>query len=353
MTEAVRCQELAKAFQDVVAVDGVDLTVAQGQILAVLGPSGCGKTTLLRLIAGFETPDGGSVSIAGKLVAGASTFVPPEKRRVGMVFQSHALFPHLTVEENIKYGVPRASRRNGNDPADHLMALTGLTGLRARHPHELSGGESQRVALARALASRPVFVLLDEPFSNLDADRRVRIREEVRFILKQTGTTAIFVTHDQEEGLFMGDLVAIMRAGKVVQLGKPEEVFHAPATRFVAEFLGHTEFLPATSSPQGLVTELGTLPQRVALPAGTPLEVGFRADDLTFGADPRGESIILARVFQGPWNTYRIRLPSGRIVHSLQPHTERLQPGTRIRAWFAPNHPLPCFVDGRAVPSSP
>lgn len=348
---AVECIALSRHFDDTAAVDQIDLQVERGQILTVLGPSGCGKTTLLRLIAGFEAPDAGQVKIDGRLVASPGYLVPPEQRRVGMVFQEHALFPHLTVSENIAFGLFNWNGEERQSRLKHLMNLVGLKGKGDRFPHELSGGESQRVALARALAPEPSVVLMDEPFSNLDADRRIRIRDQVRFILKQTATTVIFVTHDQEEALFMGDRLAVMRNGRLEQVDHAEEIFRAPASGFVAEFLGQAEFLPATVVEGGLETELGVIEQPVEANLGTVLEVAFRADDLTFEPDPQGNAMVLARYFQGAVTTYRLRLGSGRIVHSLQPHYLEYGPGTQVRARLDANHPLPLFEPGAAVPA--
>ncbi len=345
----VRCHALTKCFSDTCAVQNLHLEIPRGRIVAVLGPSGCGKTTLLRLIAGFEIPDEGAIEIHGRTVAGRRVFVPPERRRVGMVFQDHALFPHLTVGANVAFGLGSKGREESRSRVHHLLTMVGLAGLADRYPHELSGGESQRVALARALAPEPAILLMDEPFSNLDADRRGRLRDEIRFILKQTETTALFVTHDQEEALFMGDLLAVMQRGHLVQLGRPEAVFQTPATTSIAEFLGNAEFLPAQVTRGGIETELGVLPQAVDLPMGAQLEVAFRADDVTFDPDRTGGDMVLARLFQGAVTTYRLRLESGRIIHSLQPHYLNLRPGTIVRARFEANHPLPCFQDGRAL----
>jgi iron(III) transport system ATP-binding protein len=234
---------------------------------------------------------------------------------------------------------------------EHLLRLIDLEGLQSRYPDELSGGQRQRVALARALAPEPHLLLLDEPFSNLDTDRRVQMREQVRHILKASGATSVIVTHDQEEALFMGDHLALLRAGRLEQVDRPETVFMQPATRFVAEFLGRAEFIPATVGPQGLQTELGILLQTVDLEAGEKVSIGFRADDLTFVPDPNGDSMILARFFQGASTLYRLRLPSGLIVHSLQPHTLLLSPGTRVQALLEAGHPLPVFQGERAIPS--
>jgi len=346
----VRLRTVRKHYsQTLTAVDDVDLEVARGQILSILGPSGCGKTTLLRLIAGFEQPDAGSIEIEGRLVADPRMSVPPEARRVGMVFQQHALFPHLTVADNIGFGLPRVAADERASRIQHLLNLIRLPKAHDRYPHELSGGQQQRVAVARALAPEPVIVLMDEPFSNLDADIRKKIRDEIRFILRQAGTTVVFVTHDQEEALFMGDQMAVMKAGRLVQIGQPEAVFRAPGSTFIAQFLGQAEFVPARVTQDGLETEIGGLAQSVDRPPGSELLVGFRADDLDFEADAQGKSLLLARFFQGAVCQYRIRLASGRIVHSMQPHYRQHAPGTPVRVWFDPQHPLPCFDNGQAV----
>lgn len=230
-----------------------------------------------------------------------------------------------------------------------MLKLVGLDELAERFPHELSGGQRQRVALARALAPHPILVLLDEPFSNLDADMRLRMREEVRVILRGINATAIFVTHDQEEALFMGDRLAVMDQGQIVQVGTPEEIFHQPATRFVAEFIGKTDFLPGKVTKKGIQTEIGLIPQKVNLEIGTEVELAIRADDITFEPDPDSKSLILARHFQGAMNLYRIRLPSGRLLHAYQPHINIISPRTTVRIWAEPGHLLACFHQGIAV----
>lgn len=325
------------------AVRDVSLAVRKGEIVALIGPSGCGKTTTLRLIAGFEQPDSGTIWLGGKQVADHRQSVPPEKRGVGMVFQDHALFPHLTVAENVAFGLASLDRLARNEQINYMLKLVGLEMLAGRYPHELSGGERQRVALARALAPRPVVVLLDEPFSNLDADRRAEMREQVRAILRLLSATAIFVTHDHEEALFMGDRVAILNGGRLEQLGKPEEIFHTPATRFVAEFMGHTDFLRGEVVPGGIATEIGLLAQPVPYAVGTKVEVAFRADDVNIEPDASARAHILARHFKGAVNVYRVRLPSGYLIHSLQSHTTGLVPGTPVRVTAAPGHALASF----------
>jgi len=344
---AVSCKNLSKSFGDSPALHDLTLDVHQGEILVVLGPSGCGKTTTLRLIAGFEHPTSGSIHLQDRLVADANWHMPPEKRGVGMVFQEHALFPHLKVLENVAFGLKNSPSEKNN--AEFVLRLVGLSHLAERYPHELSGGERQRVALARAMAPQPILLLFDEPFSNLDADRRNRIREEVRAILKTTGSTALFVTHDQEEAMFMGDRLAILNKGRLEQVGTPEEVFQNPATRFVAEFMGNTDFLPGETTLDGIDTEIGLLRQKTALPAGTPVEIAFRADDVSFRPQRGAKSMVLARYFKGAYTIYRLRLPTGRLLHAMMPHTSVIRPGTPVDVFVEPGHALACFHDGKAV----
>ena len=223
---ALECRGLSKRFGEVHALHNLDLAVPAGHVLAVLGPSGCGKTTALRLIAGFEQPDAGTISLSGRVVSGGGKFVAPENRRVGMVFQEGALFPHLNVERNIAFGLSGKDRQNGR--VDDVLDLIGLADLRNRMPHELSGGQQQRVALGRALAPQPALLLLDEPFANLDAKLRDQVRRDVLEIIRSSRSTTIFVTHDQEEALFVGDTVAVMNQGRLEQTGPPKEMFGSP-----------------------------------------------------------------------------------------------------------------------------
>ncbi len=337
---AVECTHLTKSYDPLApAILDLSLQVKKGEILALLGPSGCGKTTTLRLIAGFLRPDAGLIHLNGELVSGDGKFTPPEKRGVSMVFQEHALFPHLNVLQNVAFGL----KKEAHEQAHFYLRLLGLSKLANRFPHEISGGERQRVAVARAVAPKPVLVLLDEPFSNLDADRRSQLREEVRAILKSTGSSALFVTHDQEEAMFIGDRIAILSQGRLEQIGTPDAIFHQPETRFTAEFMGNTDFLPGTVTPKGIETEIGLLEQTVPYPNGTQVEVAFRFDDVSFETDPAGKSMVLARHFKGAYNIYRLRLPSGRLLHAMQPHTKLIRPGTPVRVFADPGHALACF----------
>jgi iron(III) transport system ATP-binding protein len=259
MTEpAIDASGVSKAFGTNLAVDSADLRVRRGELVALLGPSGSGKTTLLRLVAGFETPDAGTIRIGGRLVAGDGAWEEPDRRRIGMVFQDGALFPHLTVGENLAFGRPRPGR------APECLALVGLADRAASYPHELSGGERQRVALARALAVDPDVVLLDEPFAALDEGLRAGLREEVAAVLRAAGASALLVTHHQEEALSLADVVAVLRNGRIEQVGAPREIYERPATRWVAEFLGDADPLPGSVSGEGadrvVTTELGSFP---------------------------------------------------------------------------------------------
>ncbi len=324
---AIRCTALTRRFGDVAALDGFDLVAPEGSVVSVLGPSGSGKTTALRVIAGFEDPDSGTVEVGGRIVAGSGRSTPPEHRRVGMVFQHFALFPHLDVAGNVGYGLRRTGRRARR--VAEILEMVGLPDAAERMPHELSGGEQQRVALARALAPDPEVILLDEPFSNLDAPRRDRVRREMHAILVEARTTAVFVTHDQEEALAMSDEVAVMRAGRVVQQGNPTEVYLRPVDRWVARFLGDAEFLDGTVSRPGVVdTPLG----RFAIArdgVSGPVDVMIRPESVRLTADPSGDSLVVSREFFGHDQLVTLHLNGG---HRLLARTGPmpLHPGDRV-----------------------
>jgi iron(III) transport system ATP-binding protein len=313
------------------AVNALTLQVNQGEILTLLGPSGCGKTTALRLVAGFEVPDSGSVVIRGELMAGPSRWSPPEARGVGIVFQDYALFPHLTVADNVGFGLRDLGRSARRTRVAQILELVGLEAFADRYPHELSGGQQQRVAVARALAPAPAVILLDEPFSNLDADLRAQMRGEIEKILRNTRTTAIFVTHDQEEAFTLADRVGVLNQGRLEQLDTPYEIYHNPSTRFVAEFVGAADFLPGLATADGIVTELGVFPNTDGRKIGERMEVMIRPDDTTFVLAADGDATIVGRSFRGPENLYSVRLPSGHLVHSSQPSSAFFATGARVR----------------------
>ena len=326
-TSAIRCSGLTQRFGAVVAVKDVEISLDRGKFLALLGPSGSGKTTLLRMIAGFEMPNAGTVEIGEQLMVAPDLFVPPERRRVGMVFQHYALFPHLSVAQNISYGLPRNEARKSR--VDEVLELVGLVDLGSRMPHQLSGGQQQRIALARALAPRPEVILLDEPFSNLDPSMRVSVREEVKSILREANETAVFVTHDQEEAFALADDVAIMRQGKIEQVATPEQLFHHPVNRFVATFVGQADFLPGKVVDSTIRTELGPLPAK-DLNNGAELDVLVRPDDIAITPRADGIGQIVLRRFRGGENLYCVQLPSGRCIHSHQPGRAIYRTGTRV-----------------------
>ena len=331
----MRLAGLRKCYGDVVALDGLDLEVEPGTTCALLGPSGCGKTTTLRLIAGLEDADAGSVEIGGETVSTPGRSVPPERRRIGMVFQDYALFPHLDVAANVSYGLGRRP-----DPARgaEILETVGLGGLGGRYPHELSGGQQQRVALARALATGPRAVLLDEPFSNLDAGLRERVREEVREILAAQGMTAVFVTHDQEEALSVADQVAVVNEGKVEQAGTPEEVYARPRNRWIASFLGEIDVLPGTAENGTVSCELGRVPNSHGLRG--EVDVMVRPEALAVGtgetADgrPSVAATVVSRSFYGHDQMLGVELPSGRTVRVRRLGFPAWHPGDRVRVWI-------------------
>jgi iron(III) transport system ATP-binding protein len=328
VSSAIRLDAISKSFGATHAVREVTLDVERGELMAVLGPSGCGKTTLLRLIAGFEAPDGGSVRVGEATVAGPATLVAPEKRRVGMVFQDYALFPHLTVEANIAFGLSRRPRDERERLTRRTLELVGLQHKTGRHPHELSGGERQRVALARALAPEPEVVLLDEPFSSLDATLRADLRREVELILRDAEATALLVTHDQEEALSLADRLAVMREGRIVQVGAPEDVYGRPASRWAAQFVGEVNVLSGVARGGGVETELGHFDLRA--PATGTVHVAVRPEQLELSARHDGNAEVVAREFRGHDVLYRLRHEGGRTVLVQLPSLELYEVGARV-----------------------
>ncbi|USZ69630.1 ABC transporter ATP-binding protein [Halorussus salilacus] len=348
-----------KEYGPETAVDSLSLSVREGELLTLLGPSGCGKTTTLRMMAGLERPDAGTVTLAGETVADGSRHVSPENRDVGLVFQDFALFPHLTVAENVAFGLTDATDGEVDERVTELLDLVDLSGHREATPDELSGGQQQRVALARSLAPEPAILLLDEPFSNLDVRLRVEMREEVRSILKEAGVTAVSVTHDQEEALSISDRVAVMNDGHLEQVGRPESVFEHPESRFVASFLGQAGFLSAWHEDGAVVTPIGTFaPQRLngltAEYAGTDLDVLVRPDDLraTVVDEEEADGHIIHRQYTGPSFVYRVELDNGDVVHCQHNHVKELDIGKPVRVDLDADHTLAWYPTREDSPTA-
>jgi iron(III) transport system ATP-binding protein len=320
------------------AISGVSLAVQEGEILCLLGPSGCGKTTTLRVIAGFEPVTSGEVYLQGQLMSAPGLLVPTEHRRVGMVFQEYALFPHLRVLENIGFGLRHLPDAERATQVHMMLAMTGLTGLERRYPHELSGGQQQRVALARAMVQKPVVLLLDEPYSNLDPDMAGKMREELRLLLHRTNTTAILVTHDHDEAFAMADRIAVLHEGRLQQFDTPEVIYHTPSTPFVADFVGQADFIPGTVENGKVMTELGEFPNQVGYRGGDKVVVMIRPDDVHIVPSPQCAARVLARQFRGSENLYTIGLPSGHIVHSSEPSTSVYPVGTPVELQVIATH---------------
>jgi len=325
------------------AVAGVTLSVAKGQIGVLIGPSGCGKTSLLRAVAGLERLSAGSVAMDGQVLADAHTHVEAEERRIGMVFQDYALFPHLNVRDNVAFGIRHLPRAECEARVQEVLGRVGLAHAARRAPHQLSGGQQQRVALARALAPRPQLLLLDEPFSSLDADLRERLAQDIRSILNQSKTTALFVTHDQLEAFAIGDVIGVMNRGRLEQWDDAYSLYHRPASRFVAEFIGHGVFAPGevivTAEGPRVMTPLGPLADAAECPlpgayANDECDVLLRADDIVHDDEAPVRACIERKAFRGSEFLYTLRLASGErvLAHVPSHHDHQIGEWIGIRA---------------------
>lgn len=341
MSALLQLSNVCIAYDDNTVVRDLSLHLNTGDFGCLLGPSGCGKTTSLRAIAGFEPVDSGSIEIDGRLVSAADTTLAPERRRIGMVFQDNALFPHLTVEGNIDFGIrvlPNAERRAR---INEMLDMIGLQGLGGRYVHELSGGQQQRVALARALAPRPALMLLDEPFSSLDADLRERLAREVRQILRDQQITGLLVTHDQNEAFTLADSVGVMREGKLLQWDSPYNLYHEPNDRFVASFVGQGVFMRGTAVTADTVqTELGRLRGDRAYPwqQGQVVDVLLRPDDIVHDPESDIRATVRSRAFKGANILYSLSLRSGTALLSLLPSHHYHGVGEEVGIRVAADH---------------
>ena len=341
---------ICKSFGCEDVIRECSLSVHEGEILTLLGPSGCGKTTTLRLIAGLERPKRGVIRLRDEVVAGDGRFVPPDARDVGVVFQEFALFPHMTARENVAFGLREWNADERDRRVDELLELVGLDAHADAYPDELSGGQQQRIALARSIAPEPAMLLLDEPFSNLDVDLRVEMREEVRRIIKSAGVTAISVTHDQEEALSISDRIAVMHDGALEQVGLPEQVFQQPKSRFVAGFLGHASFLSGHVTGDHVETALGRVLREdvgglVSEYDETEIDLLVRPDDVTAfpatGEETDGE--VVYRRYLGPTILYRVELDAGGTIECMHNHSDRIELGERVAVRVTADHELAWF----------
>lgn len=341
----LKVDKIAAGYDEHIVIQDLSFHVNKGEIVSLLGPSGCGKTTALRAVAGFETVKSGEIFINKQSVSTPNHIVPPEQRSIGMVFQDYALFPHLSVQDNIAFGLKKLKASERKNKVSHLLDATGLSNFGQRFPHELSGGQQQRVALARALAPSPSLLLMDEPFSNLDVELRERLSLEVRDILKHEGITGILVTHDQHEAFSISDKVGVMNHGEIQQWDTPYNLYHEPNTRFVADFVGQGKFLTGTvTTPETFDTELGTLKgnRSCTQSVGKQVDILIRPDDIVPDREGSICATIQEKAFKGAHILYTLKLNSGSHVLSLFPSHHDHAIGEKVRIRIDAEH-LICF----------
>ncbi|MBJ8341950.1 ABC transporter ATP-binding protein [Antrihabitans sp. YC3-6] len=329
MTSRVELRNLRRTFGSTVALDDLDLTIESGELVALLGPSGCGKTTALRCVAGFERPDSGAVIVNGEDI----TKVPANRRDAGMVFQSYSLFPHLSARDNVSFGmrIRKVAAAKRHSRAEELLELVGLPSVGDRYPHQLSGGQQQRVALARALAMEPSVLLLDEPLSALDAKVRVSLREEIRRLQIDLGVTTLFVTHDQEEALSMADRVAVLRGGRLEQVGTPDRIYEHPATAFVAEFIGSMNHIPGVIDGDRVAVLGQFLPIDGEVPGDPEVDVLVRPEAIRLQAATDGAGLVTRSSFRGATARLHVDLAGLELQADVPGHDAAvLAPGARV-----------------------
>ena len=336
MTSHLEVEKLDAGYEDLQVLNQVSFTLQPGEIGCMLGPSGCGKTTVLRAIAGFEPAWRGRILIDDVEVSSRKIYLPPEKRNIGMVFQDFALFPHLRVEDNVRFGLKRLSRQEQQVRIQEMLAIVGMPAYAHAYPHQLSGGQQQRIALARALAPRPRILLLDEPFSNMDVEMREQLAREVRSILKQEDSTAILVTHDQNEAFAMADQICVMNEGSIQQQGSGYDLYHRPATRFVADFIGQGVIISATvESSTRVKTDLGVIEggNKIDAEPGSMVDVLIRPDDVIHDDESEDSAIVVEKAFRGADFLYFLRMDSGIEVMCLAPshHNHKINERIGIR----------------------
>ena len=338
--------EVSTAYDDQVVVNNVSFSLAEGELACLLGPSGCGKTTILRSISGFQNLNAGSIELGGIELCNKSGGLAPEKRNVGMVFQDHALFPHLTIYHNVRFGLKGLSQSEQQQQVSDLLDLVGMAEHRNKYPHELSGGQSQRVALARAIAPQPKLLLLDEPFSNLDTDLRESLGYEVRGLLKKLNMTAIMVTHDQHDAFALGDNVGVMSEGKLIQWDSSFNLYHAPKNRFVANFIGDGVFVEGHMVDNNVViTPFGEIRGETVNQQynGQDIDLLLRPDDVKHDASSTMRGQIIRKAFKGAQTLYTIKHESGNTLRSLAPSHDDYEIGDNIGFSIKADH-LVCFT---------
>jgi len=315
-TPILSCKNISKSFGTTKAVVDLSFDLQQGDILSILGPSGCGKTTLLRIIAGLEEPTSGDITLSNNTIYNENTNIPPNKRNIGMIFQDYALFSHLSVEDNISFGISHLKSNDKKKIVDHCLEITQLIGEEKKYPHQLSGGQQQRVALARTLATSPSLILMDEPFSNLDTQLRLELRNQVYEILQETNTTTIFVTHDRDEAFVLSDKIGIMLKGEILQIDSPDKVYFWPNTKEVGLITGNCNFIKGTVEKDKVVTSIGTLPLREKYHSDNKdiVDVLIRPNDLLMNVTPHGECEVIKKEFRGDETLFWVKTPSDEII---------------------------------------